>query len=77
MVFIQLTEQETKNVMEFLETDFPSFIREGELEDMNYIGDICNVYKKLKESLENTKLNNDNQRKDGINYDDEVYGEEC
>ena len=71
MITISLTKEEAKNTMEFIEVDFPSFIKEGELNDLDYIGNVANTFKKLKCALNN--LSND-ENKDRLDYDEEVYG---
>ena len=51
MAKIELTNSQTKNLLEYFEFDFIPYIRGDEcIDNINYLVDMCEVYKKLKEA---------------------------
>ena len=53
MAEIQLTKSQIDNLMTFLEFEFiPSIQRDEEIDNINYLVDMCDIYKKLKEAKE-------------------------
>ncbi len=51
MIFIDLENSEAKHLADFIELEFPIFIQEGEIKNMNYIYNISSAYKKLRDEL--------------------------
>ena len=50
---IELTESQVDNLMEFFEFEFIDSIRRNtDIDNINYLVDMCEIYKKLKESIE-------------------------
>ena len=53
MVKIELTTSQIENLMEFIEFEFIDSIRRNtECDNINYLVDMCDIYKKLKYSFE-------------------------
>ncbi len=50
MITIQLTESQVENLMEFFEFEFiPSIQRNTDVDNINYVVDMCDIYKQLKD----------------------------
>lgn len=50
---IKLTNSQVENLMEFFELEFIDFIRNDTyIDNMDYLVDMCEIYKKLKEGAE-------------------------
>lgn len=50
---IELTNSQVDNLMEFFEFEFIDSIRNNtDVDNMNYLVDMCEIYKKLKEGAE-------------------------
>ena len=50
MIPINLTESQADNLMEFFEFEFiPSIQRNPDCDNINYLVDMCDIYKALKE----------------------------
>ena len=50
---IYLTKSQIENLMNYFEFDFIRSIREDEeIDNINYLVDMCDIYKKLKEAKE-------------------------
>ena len=59
MAKIELSKSQITNLMNFFEFDFIQSIREDEeVDNINYLVDMCDIYKKLKEA--NEKVGDDN-----------------
>ena len=57
---IELTASQVENLMEFFEFEFIDSIRNNtDIDNMGYLVDMCDIYSKLKESVEDgqCKLN--------------------
>ena len=53
-MIIELTKSQIDNLMEFFELEFINFIRNNtDIDNINYLVDMCDIYKKLKEGAEN------------------------
>lgn len=53
---ITLTKTQTENLLEFIDIYFINSIRDDEeVDNMNYLCDMCDIYKKLKDILEKNK----------------------
>ena len=53
---ITLTKSQAENLLEFIDIYFINSIRgDEEVDDMNYLCDMCDIYKKLKDILEKNK----------------------
>ncbi len=47
---IELTDSQVDNLMEFFEFEFIDSVRNNtDIDNMNYLVDMCDIYKKLKE----------------------------
>ena len=52
MIDIKLTKSEVENLLSFFEFEFiPSIQRDGEVDNINYLVEMCDIYKKLQEAL--------------------------
>ena len=52
MIEIKLTESEVENLLSFFEFEFiPSIQRDDEIDNINYLVEMCDVYKKLRDGL--------------------------
>lgn len=52
-ITIELTCSQVDNLMEFFEFEFIDSIRNNtDIDNMNYLVDMCEIYKKLKEGVE-------------------------
>ena len=50
---IELTQTQVDNLIEFFELGFIDFMKaDPDLDNLEYIVDMCDIYKKLKESVE-------------------------
>lgn len=50
MITINLTESQADNLMEFFEFSFiPSVRQDDDIDNINYLVDMCDIYKALKE----------------------------
>ena len=53
MLEIKLTESQIRNLMEFFELEFINSIRnDTEMDNISYLVDMCDIYKKLKDASE-------------------------
>lgn len=53
-MIIELTKSQVDNLMEFFEFEFIDSVRNNtDIDNMNYLVDMCDIYKKLKEGAEN------------------------
>lgn len=51
---IELTNSQVENLMEFFEFEFIDSIRNNtDIDNMDYLVDMCEIYKKLKEGADN------------------------
>lgn len=51
---IKLTKSQIENLMEFFEFEFIDSIRNNtDIDNMDYLVDMCEIYKKLKEGADN------------------------
>lgn len=52
MIEIKLTKSQAENLLSFFEFEFiPSIQRDEEIDNINYIVEMCEIYKKLQETL--------------------------
>ena len=52
MITIELTKSQVENLMEFFEFEFiPSIQNNTECDNINYLVDMCDIYKQLKSGL--------------------------
>ena len=57
MAKIELTKSQIDNLMEFFEFEFIDSIRDNtEVDNINYLVDMCDIYKKLVEAKECVEL---------------------
>ena len=55
-MIIELTKSQVENLMEFFEFEFIDSIRNNtDIDNINYLVDMCEIYKKLKEGVENDR----------------------
>ena len=52
MIEIKLTKSQAENLLSFFESDFiPSIQRDEAIDNINYLVEMCDIYKKLRDGL--------------------------